>query len=153
IHSKTYSKILLRLLRNIHRDFFPLLDASAKQLPFLITPVLQRALTFFPSGKRVALMLVPQFNYMYSFTGMRDFPKRHVAALAYADQAKRQARLMQASSVAEILALVAFPMVEAELALTWGVLVHELGHLIDFVEELYSKIPPLKLDQQSFDKF
>jgi hypothetical protein len=144
------SNIALAILRNLERDFLPLLRASLLQSPYLLKQTLERIIAPVASDKKVELTLIPAFDYLYGFSGIRQLAKSQIEKLG--SFTKKEERLNDAAGLPDWIVFLTFPIVEHQSALNQIVLAHELAHLAIHLNDLGPKLEPFTLDKDSFEK-
>lgn len=148
-----YSHLALQILAKVHENYLPLLYASRYHNEYLVKPSIERALSLFQPD--VELTLVPSFeyNFMY-YGGLEKFVERTVLTLeSYLDNKNKgvvSAVLAKGPQHPRWITFIHFPLVERDSALNLVILIHELGHLVDQVKEIYKSFLPIQLDRTSY---
>lgn len=147
-----YSQISLRILSNIHEKFIPLLHSSSQEGVHAVQQAIQRVIRQLETRDKLELALIPQFEYTYGLTWLPSVVGIHIKMLKYRNKKKERAQLRRTKRLPKWTAFLAYPIVEKESALNLVAIVHELAHLVDFVQGLENRCLPITLDRQSFNK-
>jgi hypothetical protein len=148
--ARSTSNIALAILRNLERDLLPLLAASLLQSPYLLKQTLVRIIAPVASHKKIELTLIPAFDYLYGFSGIRSLAKSHIERLG--QFGTKEQRLQDSTGLPDWVVFLSFPILEHRSALNQIVLAHELAHFVIHLNDLASKLQPFTLDKKAFDE-
>ncbi len=127
------SQAYLAHVRVLHQRLLPYVQkVDTSYIPVEILMVLRRLSRFL--SPRVSLSLLPQWEYMYKFIGYPNLVTRWLENFP----AGISKIAGQAEKLPEWLVFIAFPYVESKNVLLHILMVHEVGHLKDFVDGISS---------------